>query len=76
MEKNANKNGEKNTGNFPPVVFPPVLPSPPDQRPRCSVKVYAIDLASSQRSYLEKLAKETSLLSYGYDPTSLGKHWK
>ena len=37
-------------------------------------EVYAIDLASSQRSALEKLAKETSLLSYGYDPTTL--FWK
>jgi len=50
--------------------------------------VYAIDLASSQRSALEKLAKETSLLSYGYDPTNswirlnttrqkfIDTHWK
>ena len=92
LEKNLSRNNmetpnkkirekrRKNTGNFPRWFFPPVLLSPPDQRPVgrtcCSVQVYSIDLASSQRSYLEKLAKETSLLSYGYDPTSLGKHWK
>eukprot|EP00913_Durusdinium_trenchii_P012164 g11425.t1 len=50
--------------------------------------VYVVDITAAQRSLLAKLAKETSLLSYGYDPERswerlnetrrdfLSTHWK
>eukprot|EP00435_Cladocopium_sp_Y103_P074853 s70_g51.t1 len=50
--------------------------------------VYQLDIASAQRTAIAKLAKETSLLSYGYDPQNswvrfnytrqsfVSNHWK
>lgn len=44
------------------------------QHARCrrTSEVYVVDITAAQRSLLAKLAKETSLLSYGYDPERLG----